>query len=172
MPLITKPPHIRQLEAAVADLASADFMENTGVPGIHVRHRRNRLPTSSELPCVTLRWLGCDQTSPDGDYVTAWEQQMLNHMQLEVDLELDTEESGIDPTGWGKHSMVAAYAYSVLAEQSSALFQLCDHVRVPAPQLDEDSKPDDGRLVLPFDVVYRVRTDDPNVLLAPGENAT
>jgi hypothetical protein len=171
MPLIDKPPHIRQLEAGLATLQALDWESRTGLAGIHVRHYRHRHATSSERPCVSLRWLGNDRATPDGQYLTQDERQKVGHWQVEIDIKLETEEAGTDPTGWGDASIVAAAGYEALSDPASPLRALCDWTRPGDETPDEDSKPDDGRLVYPFDVIYRVRTDDPNKLLVPGENA-
>lgn len=57
-----------------------------------------------------------------------------------------------------------------LRDEDGPLRQLCDWVIDGDENPDDDSQPDEGRLVKPISVVYRVRTDDPNRLLAPGEN--
>jgi hypothetical protein len=171
MPIIAKPPHIRQLEAGLVTLEAVDWDARTGIAGIHVRHQRHRYPLASEKPCVSLRWLGNDPGTPDGTYITQDERQKLGHWRLEIDLNLATEDSEADPTGWGDVSLVAAAAFAALNDPASPLRALCDWLTAGDETPDEDSKPDDGRLVYPFDVVYRVRTDDPNELLVPGENA-
>lgn len=173
--MILPAPHIRLLVAAYQTLEPIDWLTDTGVDGLTLRHMRHRFSTSSEKPCLSLRWTGNNDPGTRGEYLNAWERPREMGLDLIIDMALPTELSGDDPTGWEKHSRIAARAMTAFQTQGDANFLyplLCDWIVAGDDSPDEDSKPDDARLVKSLSVLYRVRVDDENVLLAQGVNAT
>lgn len=171
MPLLPVPPFIRLLEAALASLVLVeDWVETTGVDVNTVRHARDRQPTRSEGKTVSLDWVGNEDTDIDEIQKNAQEKQKRCMIDITIDLKRRTESSAEDPTGWLDHGRVAARVLMALRDEDGPLMQLCDWVIDGEEDPDEDSKPDEGRLVKRISVVYRVRADDPNHLLAMGEN--
>lgn len=170
MALIDTPPHIRLLEAAKTALEGVDFNDRAGMAMTTVRHARNRRPLESELPCISIRWIGNEDHNPDDQYKTAGERVRRCNIDLEIELKIPDEESGQDSTAWLLLGRVGAAAFEAINDEDGALRQLCDWVTDVEDQPDEDSKPDEGRLVKAIYVVYRVRSEAPNVLLAVGEN--
>lgn len=167
--IIDKAPHIRILEALVATLELVNFEDRAGVVGVTIRHTRNRYPTSSEKPCISVRWLG-NEDQADEQYANAWERYKLCNIDLVADAAIEAEDSQVDETGWDRLSRMLAAAFEKLREEGTPLYDLMNWVQDRDTDPDEDSKPDEGRLVQAISVLYRVRTDQPNVLLAQGEN--
>jgi hypothetical protein len=177
-------PFVKLLTAAGQFIAAADYIEGAGLLSLPddlgaqhpitmtVRHARNRKPVRSEKPCITLVFVGDEPRSDDEQQLNDWETARELTFDLQLDMDLDTEDSELDPTGYAKMSRVLAVAYSSMVETVGLKFLggLADWIANGSYDPDDKSTSDDGRLVLGISVLYRVRSDDPNVLLAAGEN--
>lgn len=170
MAMVNDEPFEFLLEKALESIAAVDFLDRAGIAPVTVRHWRNRHSTPSEGTAVSLRFVGDDPRQDDIN-LNSWETTRELELDIVVDMELDTEISGIDPTGWKKLGRVAAAAAAALQDPASPLRQWCDWVTPGRNDPDEKSTADNGRLVKAATVLYRVRSDDSNVLLAAGENA-
>lgn len=166
--MITTPPFVRLLEAIGIDLGTCNYQADTGIAAVGTRHVRNRSTTAEERPCVAVRFDG-DERSDDDENRNAWEAVRWLHFALVADVVLDTEDAGTDDTAQKKLAMLLAASVKWLRREGSAIGALSDWIIPGAFDPDENSQPDQGRLVLQLTVVYRVRTDDENVLLAQGE---
>jgi hypothetical protein len=171
--MIGQPPHIQLLAAILATLEAVDWEAETGVVGLTIRHARHRFSTSSEKPCLSIRWTGNNDDGARGESLTAWEKPREMNVDLQIDMALPAESSDEDPTGWLAHSRIAAAALTALQTPgpTNALYPpLAQWVRGGDDAPDEDSKPDDARLVKSLSVLYRVKTEDESVLLGEGVN--
>lgn len=170
--MIAKPPHIRLLEAIYATLKAFDFEAATGIPGVTIRHFRNRNPKKGEKPCISIRWMGNEDARVDGQYRNEWERVKNCNVDLQVDMALPPESAAPadqDETGWALPSILAAAAFGALRAEGSPMAAVSDWVQESDTDPDEDSTADEGRLVQAIVVVYRVYSEDPNRLLAAGE---
>lgn len=181
MAAIPDAPHIRILEAVKATLVAVDFLDLAGMHGdkpLTIRHFNKRHARSDEKPCLSIRWVGRGDNETDADYKSGEERPMQCQADLIIDLDPVDEDNTDTPdaTGWGELSRVAAVALQALRDPDecarpvpgSPLDGMCDYVSDVDLEPDEDSKPDNGRLVQTINVVYRIRTTNSNVLLAPG----
>lgn len=169
--MIEKPPFTKLLEFADQSLELVDFAAETGIAGVTHRHFRNRNISEDERWCVALRFEH-DGPQQDGEVQdrNAWEKCRELTLSLVVEGNLQTEDSGLDPTGLAQLGMIAAAAFRGLRDPAGPLAQKCDWMRLGDIDPDDESTPDEGRLVYAVIVLYRVRSDDENVLLALGEN--
>lgn len=166
--MITTPPFERLLEAILTDLETIDYQADTGIVGVGTRHLRNRSTAAEERPCVAVRFDGDERADDDRNH-NGQEAVRWLHFALVADLDLDTEDAGTDDTGQKKLGLLLAASVKGLRRAGSAIGALSDWIIPGAFDPDENSQPDEGRLVLSLTVVYRVRTDDENALLAQGE---
>ena len=161
-------PHILLLMAIKETALAVDFLEDAGVAEtVTIRHARNRKPVRSEKPCISIL-LVSDDPRPDELQRNMWETTRELVFDLQGDMDLETEDSDADPTGLGKLSKMLAAASRAIRDEASPLGQLCDYVTAGTVAPDEKSQADEGRLVKGMSVLYRVRSDDENVLLARG----
>lgn len=178
MAAIADAPHIKILEAVKATLEAVDFLDlagMTGVKALTIRHFRQRYSTSGERPCLAIKWTGRPDNNVDDQYKNSDERPLKCGIDLVIDLLPVPEDAADDPdpTGWAEMSRIAAVALEALRDEDPAnpLSLVCDGWVIDEDLVpDEDSKPDNGRLVQAISVVYRVRTFDSNVLLAKGAN--
>jgi hypothetical protein len=160
-------PHIQILKAARAATGGADFA-SCGLPVgavVKARHARNRKPVRGERPAVTLIMV-TDEPTPVDLNLNQNEYQRRLTIDLQADVELDTELSGDDETAL--EVLSAMLLTAVDAIRAGLVDVVCDWIELGAYDPEDRATPDDGRLVLEMIVVYRVRQDDEKVLLAPG----
>lgn len=170
--MLQTPPPIRLLRMMADRGRAADFSQ-AGIVSkpVKVRHARNRNPVRGEKPAVTLI-LVSDEPQPTE--LARNEQELVREMVVDVqaDIDLATEESGEDDTGLEVLMLVIAVFVDSLRDQNvpSWLGGYCDWISIGALEPDDRSTPDEGRMTRALSVLYRVRSDDENVLLAAGEN--
>ena len=166
------PPHLILLAEMGNRISAIDYQVEAGLQApLTVRHSRNRKPTRKERPLLSIIFVG-DDLRPDDVDRNAWEEVREMTVDLQVDLDLDNETSFNDPTGLLYLSLVLAAALRSLKDPVQPVFLSgkCDWIRVGSIDPEERSTPDVGRMTRALTVVYRVRSDDQNVLLAQGEN--
>lgn len=168
------PPHIRLLLKLQQLGQAVDYQDRAGIPGVvTIRHARNRNAVRAEKPAMSLILVSDDDRPNEEEGRNDFEQVREMVVDLQADLELPTEVSRSDVTGLGYLSLFVAAFVGGLRDPDQPnrwLDGLCDWLRVGALEPDDRSTPEDGRMTRAIHVVYRVRTDDPNVLLADGEN--
>jgi hypothetical protein len=138
-----------------------------------IRHARHRVSTKGERPCMALRLVSVE-LDPDRQQVhTQSEVCWAMTVDIIVDMELPAEAdvAGADPTGWNQMSSTARAFANLYFDPQSTLLTLVDDTLPGDLDPDEDSTPDDGRLVLSIVVLYRTLRDDMNILLNSEENA-
>ena len=163
-------PEERLLEAVVATAMGVDYEVEAATPIKTVRHFRSRHVLKVDRNAISYRYQGDEDYEREGQYRNAHERVKVIHIGVIIDLNLEDEEGGEDPTGWGQHFRVYYAQLAALRDPDGPLLQLCDWIVDGDGEPDEDSKPDEGRLVKTISVVYRVRSEAPHVLLAQGEN--
>lgn len=175
------PPETRILEAmkniatAQAATIQAAFALSTSPT---VRHFRHRHALKTEKPCIALLLVGSEVDNERGRVHTSSEQCWAMTVKIVVDLGL-LPEMGVavpagddnDATGWDRMLGIARTVAGLYVAMNSSLRELVDDVMFGDIDPDEDSQPDDGRLAIAVDVLYRTLYEDPLFLLAPGENA-
>lgn len=168
-------PRVRILKRIEDLLENADLDGMTGLADIHVRQTRNRWAAPDELPCISIRMVS-DTPRLDGAYHSAHERLQDLEVDLQIDAELATEDSDLDPTGLERLGQMGIAAVKVLKDfdavdaDGNKLRDLCDDIEDHGVVPDEDNEADEGRFIHRIVVLYRVRGDDPSVLLASGEN--
>lgn len=170
--MIDIPPHIRLLMKAEEKFKTVDFMQDAGLPSaVTVRHSRNRNAVRFEKPSLSIIFVG-DDPQPNEQDRNAWEVVRELVFDIQVDLDLTTEISDEDPTGLLFLSRTVAAAVKALKDSVQPIFLdgLCDWIAVGSIDPEERSQPDIGRMTRALTVLYRVRSDDANVLLSAGEN--
>ena len=153
-----------------------DLEGRAGLPGITVRHTRNRWANSEEKPAISIRMVA-DEVNTEA-YVTQSERLCYLSIDLQIDTELQTEDSEIDPTGLERLGMIANAALAILKDPelttADGLFMrgVCDDVVDEGVQADDDSEADEARFIHRVVVLYRTPINDPSILLAAEENVT
>lgn len=165
--MINPEPFDRLLDAIVATGDTVDWLTQTGQDSVTARHGRNRYADEEEKPCVSVVFVGDEPAGDDLDH-NAWETVRELQIDLVVDAALDPEDGNLDPTGYRRLSRIAAAFIKAMRTPGSPIDLLSDWVRQAGIAPDDRSTSDQGRLVSSVIVVYRVRTDDENVLLAQG----
>lgn len=168
--MIETPPHIILLEAIKATGEAVDFATDAGVPDVLVRHRRFRDAVESEKPCVSIEFVDDGVLDEAAIDLNAWETVRVLTITLHADADISAEVGGDDPTGSLKLSLMLAAFMAALQAEDSPMREVCDRVSQRDINPDEQSKPTTARLSLTALVLYRVRSDNPNVLLAEGVN--
>jgi hypothetical protein len=165
------PPPVVLLMLMQARGAAADYTKAGVTNPVTVRHARNRGPVRAEKPAVTLI-LVSDEPQPDEQDRNAWEVVREMVVDVQVDIDLAAEDSGDDPTGLRVLMKTLAVFVRSLRDPEIAtwLGGMCDWIRLGALDPDDRSTPDEGRMTRALRVLYRVRSDDENVLLAAGVN--
>lgn len=168
--MIAIPPPILILRKMAALGRTADFTEVGVLQPVKVRHARNRKPVRGERPAVTLI-LVSDEPRPDEQDRNMWEVVREMVVDVQVDADLDTEDSDLDDTGLLKLMLIhAVFVASLRGPDQTWLDQLVDRISVDSLEPDDRSQPDDGRMTRALRVLYRTRSDDENHLLAAGES--
>ncbi|HEX9946412.1 MAG TPA: hypothetical protein VGA98_02630 [Allosphingosinicella sp.] len=171
--LIDLAPHIKLLLAMAATLELVDYQVRAGASKpVKIRHARNRKPVRSEKPAISIIFVG-DDPRPDDLQRNAWEAVRELQADLQCDADLAAEDSEEDVTGLAVLSRILAAGVEMLEvarrDVVTPFNDLADSIMAGTVDPDDKSREDDGRLVRRVTVVYRVRTDGSNVLLAPGE---
>lgn len=163
------PPFVRLL-LKMAERGREGVYPEVGGP-VTIRHARNRNPVRSERPCISLICVS-DEVRGDDQMRNEWEVVRELVVDLQVDLELTAEDSGLDETGLAALSMtVTAFLRAIRDEEpTSWLDGMCDWISIGSLEPDDRSTPSDGRMTRAITVLYRTRSDDENVLLAAGVN--
>lgn len=169
--MIRTPPPILLLEAIKLTLIDVDYEFAANIPGVTIRHARNRNAVRAERPALSIIWTGDDPRPGDELFRNAWETVREFSFDLQTDVDLPSDTEGLDDTGWLYLTSMLAAAMEALCDPESPLRKLCDDVVPGSLDPDEKSDADNGRLVRSATVLYRVRTDDQNVLLAAGVDA-
>lgn len=160
------------LVKALEVVAAADFSDiYAGATPIKFRHMRNRMPRKEDRPSLSLRFVSVEPNEDFGMHSTdeeCWELQG----ELIWDADLKSESSEEDPTGIGDLTLICNRAFKALRDEATGMLALgyCDDVLDRGVVMDEDSNADEGRLVQQISMLYRTRTGDRSVLLAPGAN--
>lgn len=171
----TRTPRARILIRMAGVLRNADLAGLSGVANITVRHTRNRWANAEEKPAISLRMVS-DEPRDDDQYHTLQERVCELAVDMQVDADLQTEDSELDPTGVDRLGAIANAALAVLKDRNQldadglSLYLLCDGVLDLGVQNDDDNEADEARFIHRIVVLYRTDVDDPNVLLAEGEN--
>lgn len=168
--MIADAPYVRLLLAAAQTLEATNLNDAGIAAGVlvTVRHARSRKVMKGERPGISIVFVGDDPTGAEDLNNDETQREMV--FDLQCDVEMETEVSGEDPTGLGLLSRLAAVATRALRDDASPLRALCDFVTPGSVDPDDENRGDEGRLVRRLSVLYRVRSDDENVLLAAGEN--
>lgn len=172
-------PTVIVLEALKVTLEAVDWSA-IGQPGFTWRHERQRNTSAEERPAGAIEWQGDQVREADDErvYLTMDEMLMAMSVSLTIDLDLEPEESDEarpveveDPTGLRTLTQVGMTAVKALKAEGAEIRNWTDAVALEGLSPDEDGTGDEGRLVIPLTVLYRVRTDDPSELLAMGAQA-
>lgn len=170
-------PRVRILMRMKSVLDAADLSGLSGTANVTVRHTRHRWANVEERPCISLRMVS-DEPRGDDSYHTLQERVCELAVDMQVDADLQTEDSELDPTGLERLSAIANAALKVLKQRDpeaedadgNHLYQVCDQVLDLGVQSDDDNEADEGRFIHRIIVLYRTAIDDPSQLLAEGEN--
>jgi hypothetical protein len=168
----TTPAFIRVWSAAQALLESAGIAATLGLPALGFRYMRNRPTLDEERPCVASDFISAE---PAGEgleqYLSNYEQAYDLAISLKIDTDLETEDSGLDPTGLLGPARIAQECLRVLKAsflpdaEPDVLNRVADSVSDLGIGGDDELFNDAGRLVNPITIRYRVLTSDPTFLI-------
>jgi len=170
-------PRARILMRMKSVLEAADLAGASGVANVKVRHTRHRWASVEERPCISLRMVS-DEPRGDDQYHTLQERVCELAVDMQVDADLQTEDSDLDPTGLDRLGAIANAALMVLKQRDPdaedadgfTFYQVADEIVDLGVQSDDDNEADEGRFIHRIVVLYRTAIEDPNQLLAAGEN--
>lgn len=161
-------PRVRILERMRQLLLAADLDGMSGTANVRVRHTRHRWANAEEKPCISIRMV-----SDEGQdhYPTQGERRNELEIDLQIDADLQTEDSELDPTGLERLGAIANAAIKVLKDgEPDPAANLWDDVVDAGVVADDDNTADEARFIHRITVLYRTAIEDPNILLAAGEN--
>jgi len=168
-------PFIDVLRALKTELAQALDGRTVGGKAVTVRHFRHRESTIEEWPCIAIRYVSNDASSYGRQETNDGlpEQVMELAVDLVIDLELpaeatDENDDDIDPTGFECAGNMLAWALDALlpGEESNTLGGTTWEIRYDGTAPDEGvQSPDLARLEERIVLLYRVRADQPTILL-------
>ena len=187
MPL-PKPPRIRVLDALMltlleaglpailADEIAATATEDDPDPELKLRWRRNRYTSAEERPCIAIAFVSDEPADNREQYLSTDAAQRALAFDIIADVvlppEAEAEETGADIARIEILSHFVDQPMKALKDgfrsdhPGTPLSQLADWVEDLGIDDDEDLADENGRLVGRGNVLYRVRSDDPTVLLA------
>lgn len=144
-----------------------DYATLAGIDApVTVRHSRKRHPVRSDRPCHTIIFVG-DEAVAGETGVNAWEIARRAVFDIQSDLDVPSD----DETGLVALGRFSAAFIRALRQEGSVMLELVDWVAEGDIEPEDRAQPEDGRLTRSLDVLYRVRSDDGNVLLTAEENA-
>lgn len=165
MALIPMPP-VTVMEEALAALQGYDWQ---GIidRDVTCRHFRNRASTVEERDVIAIKFVSDDLRESDwsGSYGAMGEVGMILALQLIIDVNLQSEDSGDDPTGLALLMLIAHHAVQCLKDGIAADGGCADAVADDGRADDDENSSDEGRLVQSISVLYRVAEVDRTVLL-------
>lgn len=167
-------PRVRILKRLAGILRAADLSGMSGVANITVRHTRNRWANAEEKPAISIRMVS-DEVNTEA-YVTQSERLCYLSVDLQIDADLASEDSDLDPTGLERLGQIAGAAMTVLKDETATddegniLRTLCDDVVDEGVQADDDNEADEARFIHRIVVLYRTLIDNPNHLLSHEES--
>lgn len=159
-------------------LVAAGLPASTGVADLTFRWRRNRYTTAEERNCLSLAFVGDRPRDPEDTNLALGETMRELQLDLIADIELPTEvaveEADTEDDYARLQILMAVLMLAVRALKRS----FTDPAAAPTPltpwamgveevvtEDDEDLADINGRLVSRINVLYRVRSEDPTVLL-------
>lgn len=170
MALLPLSPDVILLEAGLSALQSNDWADLTGLEDpVTCRHYRQRRSNSvDERPGLALQFLSCAPPEEDTPQISHDEKLMQMDLNLIAEWDVKIESTGDDPTGLEDGNRLLAGGVMALRDRTKAFAPLVHEIVVGLKELDETTQADKGRLTLAVSVLYRVRSDDENVLLSMG----
>lgn len=182
-------PFVEVLETVTSTLAVFDwgqYLDDVlGLDGegnqivLTVRDERGVAASDEERPALLVRITSDEPEESDVGvgFGVYGELRMLLGIELVFDADLPTALSEADVTGLSFLASLAVIAVKVLKDAvgpddlDSPLGDISAAVIERGRAPGENNTSDEGRLVQSLDVLYRVRDDDPTVLLRKGVNA-
>ncbi len=167
MPLLPISPTDR-IEIRMREVGeTVDYLDLAGIAEpVTIRHSRKRHPVRGDRPCLTLIFVG--DVAVEGETgLNAWEVAR----RATIDVQADIDVASDDPTGRVALGRMLAAFVGALRAEGSAMLTLIDDVIEGDIDPEDRAQAEDGRLVRSLDLLYRVRSDDGNVLLTAEENA-
>jgi hypothetical protein len=175
MPL-PKPPRIIVLDAVMQTLLEAELPTLLEQPDLRIRWMRNRYTSIEERPCIAIAFVSDEPTDVREQYMTTSEAQRTLAIDIIADVELPTEtEAETDVSDIARIEILSHFVDQPLyalkrgfqdpADSPTPLSRVAHWVEDLGIDDDEDLADENGRLVCRLNVLYRVRSDDPTVLL-------
>lgn len=156
----------------------ADALLETPIAGskpVLVRHHRHREANEDEWPCVSIRYVSNDPSQLGREETGGGmpEQVMELALNLVIDAPLPAEatsadDEDLDPTGYGVLSDILAVCINRLFPEleTNTLGETTWMIRYDGNAAEEGSaSPDQARLEERLTLFYRVRADQPTILL-------
>lgn len=177
-------PRVKVLLAAMKRLEEVDMASRAGVPDLRLRWARNRYATREERPCLSIAFVADEPVDEGRVSLNPDETARALAIDIIIDMEVETEASAevqaalavppedFDPTGLANMSWVLDLAMLSLREctqdplkDTTELGRMIDWVEDVTIDDDDELPDDDGRLVGRANVIYRVSSWDPTLLL-------
>ena len=162
-------PEGRILERLLFVLSGSGIVNREGKT-VTFRHARGRYSNSEEMPSCAIRYISSEYDVDRGEIHTTDECCMKILVDLELDNELATEESELDPTGIDEQMVILSECCAALLAPDGAMLSLVDDVEVDSIAPDDDATADEGRLVGRISVLYRTSRTNRGILLTPEQN--
>lgn len=167
---MTTRPYIELLKRLCDAIPAAELnalLERTDIKP--TRHGRFREPTDEELPGISLIFVNDSL----GNVLTMGETERRlevdMHGQMAIAAETSEQADSDDPTGMEEPAALLAAAEGLV--RGSDLYDLIEDIIFADVHPDESSTADEVRMVRHLTLIYRVSTDDPDVILWQGMDA-
>lgn len=177
-------PRVKVLYAVMDRLKTAGLAAITGEDDLQFRWARNRYATREERPCLSIAFVS-DEPADEGRVAHSTDETVMAlAVDFIVDLAVETEASAetntamgtplddFDPSGLERLSWVLDNSMRALRQcfedplrDETDLGRKADWIEQAVIDDDEDLPDEDGRLVARANVIYRVHSSDPTVLL-------
>ncbi|MBX9814077.1 MAG: hypothetical protein K2X76_05185 [Sphingomonas sp.] len=164
--MIAEAPRARIARRIGDVVGSVDYLDRAGiVDPVTVRYKRDRSPLKAERPALTIIFVADGPTEDETGHSIS---ELVRRATF--DLQADVVVPHNDVTGIETVERMLGAAVSALRAEGGPMLDLVDWIEAGDIDPEDRTAIENGRMTISLEIRYRVRQDDPFVMLAAGEN--